>query len=183
MAETVKTLNIPTGAFADPNLYLDIGSIETVNGVCLADVRRRGTEFPVFRLAWDPAKIGNRMSPAESDEQAVFVNSARRSGMRLHSIPNGGYRDTRTAVTMKREGMSPGAPDIVVWGGPKNEENPFTPSPVALEFKRANGSLGDFQLNQLEWLEYIHTETVAQAAGALGYKAGLEVLRQAGYKL
>jgi len=176
-------INIPSGSFADPNLTLDRASAYEQGGVMFADVRRKGVEEPVFLLAWDPSKVGARIAPAESDEQSVFVNSARRSGMRLHSVPNGGFREARTAVNMKREGMSAGAPDLIVWGGPKAGEHPFDPPPVAMEFKRANGELGDFALNQLEWLEYIHTHSPAWAVGVLGYKAGLEVLRKAGYKL
>lgn len=170
-------LLFPSGAFADPNLRIEPSSIEEKGSIRIADVYRAGRETPVFMLAWDAERIANRISPAETDEQTVFVSSARRAGIKLHSVPNGGLRDTKTAVQMKREGMTPGVPDLIVWGQDERELLP----PCALEFKRSNGALSDFRPEQLEWLEYIHTKTQGAAAGVLGYKAGLEILRKIGY--
>jgi hypothetical protein len=170
-------LLFPSGAFADPNLRIDPMSIEERGSIRIADVYRAGRETPVFFIAWDAEKVSNRISPAETDEQTVFVSSARRAGVKLHSVPNGGLRDTKTAVQMKREGMTPGVPDLIVWGQAGREVLP----PCALEFKRANGGLSDFRPEQLEWLEYIHTQTQGIGVGVLGYKAGLEMLRKIGY--
>lgn len=169
----------PSGAFADPNLKLDLASIEERGSVKIGDVYRTGSDAPAFIIAWDSEKVSNRISPAETDEQTVFVSSARRAGLKLHSVPNGGLRDTLTAVQMKREGMTPGVPDLIVWG---SDQPPGPPLPIcALEFKRANGSLSDISAQQLVWLEYIHTKSPGLAAVVFGYKAALELLRKIGY--
>ena len=58
--------------------------------------------------------------PLEDEEQAAFVEWCRAHeayypGLDLlHSIPNGGYRPTRTGATMKQTGLLPGVPDIFI---------------------------------------------------------------------
>ena len=58
--------------------------------------------------------------PLEDEEQAAFVEWCRAHDAYypgldlLHSIPNGGYRPTRTGVTMKQTGLLPGVPDLFV---------------------------------------------------------------------
>ena len=48
---------------------------------------------------------------------------------------------------MKREGLTPGAPDLLVWSPAWGV--------LALEMKRANGSLSDVDPLQMNWLEYM----------------------------
>lgn len=53
---------------------------------------------------------------SESTEQTIFVARVRQfhPEVILMSIPNGGKRDPRVAAQMKREGVLPGAPDLLV---------------------------------------------------------------------
>lgn len=67
----------------------------------------------------------------------------------LHHIPNGGKRDSRTAVNLKREGVKAGVPDICL--------------PVArgqyhglyIELKTVKGKV---QKNQKEWLHALEEQ-------------------------
>jgi hypothetical protein len=55
---------------------------------------------------------------AESTEQIAFMDRVRWLRPRLvpfvFAVPNGGARSKRTASTLKREGVLPGVPDIIV---------------------------------------------------------------------
>lgn len=143
----------PTGRFVDPNLTL----VPEAPGT--GRVFRGPT--PLFAVAWDPDLIGARIAAAETDEQAVFVSAARRAGRLLCSVPNGGQRDARSVVALKREGLSPGFPDLILWDhdGPK-----------VLEFKKSNGGLGDVRPEQLAWLEQL-AERGVETWLVFGYKA------------
>lgn len=179
----LKKLVIPGGTFQDPDLYLNTDELKWFGSTVIAKVFRRSRPLrEVFYLAWTTDKIAKKYGPDESDEQTVFVSMARSAGCTLHSIPNGGFRDMETATKMKREGMSPGAPDLVVITG--NPVDPMNGVPiVAIEFKKANGTLGDFAPLQLKWMEQYHTATGGRsdACGAFGYDAGLAMLEMRGY--
>lgn len=176
-------LVIPGGSFNDTDLYLSTTDLQWFGTTVVAKVFRRSRPLScAFLLAWTTDKINKKHGPDEHDEQAVFVSMAKAAGCHLHSVPNGGFRDMGTAIKMKREGMSPGAPDLVVLTG--NAVDPMMGVPiVALEFKKANGTLGDFSPLQLKWLETYHTLTGgrADAAGVFGYDAGLAVLEMRNY--
>lgn len=176
-------LAIPGGTFNDPDLYLDTSDLKVFGTTVIAKAMRRSRPFvEAFFVAWNLTHINTRIRPDEHDEQAVFVSTARTAHCEVHSIPNGGFRDKETAISMKREGMSPGAPDVVVVSG-----NPVPPADsvpiVAIEFKKSNGTLGDFSQLQLKWMETYHTKTGgrADACGAFGYDAGLAMLEFRGY--
>lgn len=125
----LKKLVIPGGKFQDPDLYLSTDELKWFGTTVIAKVFRRSRPLrEVFYLAWTTDKIAKKYGPDESDEQAVFVSMARSAGCTLHSIPNGGFRDMETATKMKREGMSPGAPDLVVITG--NPVDPMNGVPI-----------------------------------------------------
>lgn len=159
----------PAGRFTDPNLHLVLEQAVLDDEFALAPVMRG--QSVAFWLAWNRNKCRDRMAPAETDEQAVFVASARSTGLLVSSVPNGGHREARTAIQMKREGLSPGFPDLLIWRD--------TGGPVAMEFKRMNASLSDLSPMQLDWLEKLHKRGVS-AWAVLGYRAGQSVLRHLG---
>ena len=59
-----------------------------------------------------------RTAPSESQEQKALFQWAGLAQQKyselklLHHVPNGGLRDARTAVNLKREGVKRGVPDI-----------------------------------------------------------------------
>ena len=63
--------------------------------------------------------------------------------MRIIAIPNGGWRDIRTAARLKAEGVCRGVPDLFIpaWG-------------LWIEMKRQKG--GVVSENQKDWLEYLN---------------------------
>ena len=88
--------------------------------------------------------------PTENQEQAALfewaaVASGRYPELRmLHSIPNGGRRDGRTAAVLQRTGVKPGVPDLclpVARGGFHG---------LYIELKRLKG--GVLSINQKTWL-------------------------------
>lgn len=62
--------------------------------------------------------------------------------MRIIAIPNGGWRDIRTAARLKAEGVCRGVPDIFIpaWG-------------LWIEMKKQKG--GAVSEAQKDWLEYL----------------------------
>lgn len=82
--------------------------------------------------------------PREHIEQVTFVRWFRATypGVRIFAIPNGGYRDKRTAERLHAEGVDAGVPDLYVpaWG-------------LWIEMKRAKG--GRVTPEQAEWHDYL----------------------------
>ena len=92
--------------------------------------------------------------PTENQEQAALFEWAEAASGKypelrlLHSIPNGGLRDARTAVTLQRTGVKPGVPDIclpVPRGGY---------GALYIELKRVKG--GVMSANQRIWLNLLN---------------------------
>ena len=50
--------------------------------------------------------------PTEAAEQSLLVAILRRAGLECFPVPNGGYRDIRTASKMKSLGSLRGVPDL-----------------------------------------------------------------------
>lgn len=89
--------------------------------------------------------------PSEHEEQCAFISAFRKTfpGVRIIAIPNGGWRDIKTAARLKAEGVCKGVPDLFVpeWG-------------FWIEMKRQKG--GKVSDEQKDWIEYLT---------ANGYKA------------
>lgn len=64
--------------------------------------------------------------------------------VRIIAIPNGGWRDIRTAARLKAEGVTPGVPDLFIpeWG-------------VFIEMKKRSG--GRVSAAQRDWLRYLNS--------------------------
>lgn len=84
--------------------------------------------------------------PHEHVEQVTFVNWFRATfpSILIYAIPNGGYRDNRTAEKLKAEGLVPGIPDLHVpaWK-------------LRIEMKRQKG--GRVSPEQAEVMDYLQT--------------------------
>lgn len=160
---------------------LVLGEVESLGGkLCMAPAMTP-TGSIAFYVAWDDATINNGkgLGPAETDEQAAFVSKLKRCGVEAHSVPNGGFRDPQTAAKFKREGMSPGAPDLIIWGQGLNIDLPI----VGMEFKKNNGYLSDFSESQVEWLTFIQSRLSTRAFGVLGHKPAVAVMQYLGYDM
>ena len=92
-----------------------------------------------------------RPLPSEHEEQCVFVSAFRKAfrGVRIIAIPNGGWRDIKTAARLKAEGVVKGVPDLFIpeWG-------------MWIEMKRQKG--GALSDDQKDWIAYLQSR---------GYKA------------
>lgn len=88
-----------------------------------------------------------RQSFLERDEQIAFVAWLRAEGIRHHSIPNNAARSQEQGADLKRQGLVSGVPDLYV----------FLPGigNLAIELKRANGTLSDVDTLQWEWHEFL----------------------------
>lgn len=75
----------------------------------------------------------------EFDEQVEVVNYLRRAGHLVYAVPNEGTRSPAERSRKKREGLLQGAPDLL-WEHPQ--------ATVALEMKRASGTLSDIDSDQ-----------------------------------
>ena len=88
-------------------------------------------------------------------------------GWRLIHIPNGEYRTHTTARKLKRMGVSPGAPDLILIG----------PGRVCwLELKTKYGRLTDVQKEFLGYLASVG----ADVAVAFGYEEAIEWMKRWG---
>lgn len=106
--------------------------------------------------------------PREHIEQVTFVRWFRSEfpAVRIIAIPNGGYRDARTAERLHAEGVSAGVPDLYVpaWG-------------LWIEMKRAKG--GRVTPEQTDWHDYLRGigDTVIVGRGWEGAAAQVRAYR------
>lgn len=114
------------------------------------------------------------MSVREADEQVMLFNWLRApkqlARMMAHSVPNSGPESKQRSALMKREGLSPGAPDLLVYSKPFGV--------LALEMKRESGSLGDVDPLQWVWLDYMAALPGVTACVAFGKQAAESFIEQ-----
>jgi len=96
-------------------------------------------EFRRNRWCGGGSIVRGARGPSESTEQALLVHWLLSRGIKHFAVPNGailGGRNRYGAIAkLKREGLLPGAPDIVLI-----DRAPDTGDPVAIEMKRSIGS-------------------------------------------
>jgi len=83
----------------------------------------------------------------ERDEQVAVVRWLRLHGTLFCAVPNGGHRHRAVAARMKAEGVTPGAPDLLIFDPPPVEPDRCG---TALEMKRSKG--GRASPEQRTWL-------------------------------
>jgi len=143
----------------------------------LAELLRQN---PAFRINPQYSQLstgyGQEMIiPTEEEEQERLAADLDDLGLRWCHVPNGGYRDFKTAKLLRRLGVKPGVPDILIFNPPP--AFPGRPGTV-IEMKRQFG--GKISAYQKDWLSALR-ELNWYTAVAEGYQKALEVLRECGY--
>lgn len=81
-------------------------------------------------------------------------------------VPNGEKRSKRVAAKLKRMGVKPGVPDVLI----------FTRPPLAIELKRADGK-GRVSKEQRQWLADLQADGWTICV-AVGYKEAWERVKE-----
>lgn len=92
---------------------------------------------------------------SEYDEQIKLAEYLDMRGFLWCHVPNGGNRDAKTGAKMKRQGVKPGVPDVLIFENPTDISrnlNLQSSRNIAIELKRENGSMSDLSDVQKEWL-------------------------------
>jgi hypothetical protein len=114
--------------------------------------------------------------PTEEEEQELLAEKLDEIGVDWFHPPNGGFRNITTARRLRKMGVKPGVPDIIIITPP-----PAFPdlSGTVIELKRQDGGDGasDYQKDWLERFDRYKWYT----AVCPGYHAAVEVLKQCGY--
>jgi hypothetical protein len=92
-------------------------------------------------------------APTEYEEQIKLAEYLDMKGYLWCHVPNGGNRDAKTGAKMKRQGVKPGVPDVLIFEDPISRNlNLQSTRNIAIELKRENGSMSDLRDSQKEWL-------------------------------
>lgn len=116
-------------------------------------------------------------SPLESEEQEALAAALDQAGLLWSSTANGGRRDKRTAASLKRQGLKPGVPDVIIFTAA-----PGAPRGAAVELKRAAPNKGRLSPDQVVWLEELAREGWA-ALTCYGAADAVAQLRRKGYNI
>lgn len=111
---------------------------------------------------------------SENSEQMVLVRWLRRNRILFCAVPNGGFRNRREAQTLKRTGVSPGVPDILIFD-PVGEY-----VGCALEMKREGATKSSVRKEQRQWLNDLAERGWATLVG-FGSDDAVEKLKELGY--
>lgn len=116
---------------------------------------------------------------SEYDEQVKLAEYLDMKGYCWCHVPNGGNRDARTGAKLKRQGVKPGVPDVLIFDTPKEmEEIPgYMFSGIVIELKKVKG--GRLREEQDEWLRKLAarnwiTKVAFGADDAINFLEGLE---------
>lgn len=115
---------------------------------------------------------------SEASSQMAVVRALRKAGVLFCAVPNGGRRDRREAVLLKRQGVEAGVPDLLVFDAPPAWEGRFVG--LALELKQEGTSKSRVSVVQRRWLVKLQ-ERGWRVVVAFGAEEALAKLREAGY--
>ncbi len=125
-------------------------------------------KFPTWLKVYGDTTYRGRC-PLEATEQITFFNQLRENYPKIGKIAlhprNEGKRRPRQALKEIMEGMSKGAPDIIIPGSPT----------FCCELKRQDHTKSAWTAGQLAWLEKAKDQG-AYVCVALGYEAAWEAL-------
>ena len=85
-------------------------------------------------------QIKKDIVPIEYDEQVKLAEYLDMKGYCWCHVPNGGNRNVVTGAKLKKQGVKPGVPDVLIFDSPG----------IAIELKRKKG--GRLRKSQKEWL-------------------------------
>jgi len=90
-------------------------------------------------------------TPSEATEQGLVVEWLRRRGDCLYAaVPNGGKRNPREAASLRRQGVRPGVPDLLIFEAREGHHG------LAIEMKRVKG--GKVTPAQRRWHDELRTK-------------------------
>lgn len=89
----------------------------------------------------------DKQQPTEHAEQVAVASWLRRHGVWFFAVPNGAKMGAREAAKMKKEGLEPGVPDLIILDSGKK---------LAIEMKARNGK--GASKNQRRWLAHLETQ-------------------------
>ena len=90
-----------------------------------------------------PKQLKKDTAPTEYEEQIKLAEYLDMKNYLWCHVPNGGNRNAITGAKLKRQGVKPGVPDVLI----------FLPkSGIAIELKRSNGVPSDVRDTQKKWL-------------------------------
>jgi len=100
--------------------------------------------------------VGPKMT--EDQEQQALAAWLDAKGLLWCHVPNGGSRNVREAAKLKRMGVKPGVPDVLIFERPHQSKGrlPFAKHGVAIELKRADGGPSDVRDSQRRWLDALY---------------------------
>jgi len=94
-----------------------------------------------------PKQLKKSSAPTEYEEQIKLAEYLDMKNYLWCHVPNGGNRNAIAGAKLKRQGVKPGVPDVLIFDDPCNNSNG-----IAIELKRSNGRLSDVRETQKEWL-------------------------------
>jgi hypothetical protein len=123
-------------------------------------------------------KYKKNKAPTEYEEQVKLAEYLDMKGYLWCHVPNGGNRNPRTGQKLKKQGVKPGVPDVLIFDDPTSEYT-MNFSGIAIELKRSNGKPSDVRDTQKEWLEALEwrnwqTKVAFGADDAIEFLEGLE---------
>ena len=113
---------------------------------------------PAIKLALESAHNADRWITKESQFQECVAKLLDSLGLFWCHVPNGGLRNKRVAAQLKRQGVKPGVPDVLIFEPFKAyvrapEQDLVLPhSGCAIELKYGKNKP---TFNQLEWLDQL----------------------------
>ena len=131
----------------------------------------------IAKLVGIITESGTVIAMRESEEQIELARRLDSAGLAWFAIPNGGSRDVREARNLKRQGVKTGVPDLVILTPAEH-----APRGVALELKRADGSIRDVRPEQWAWLARFEAAGFTAVVG-LGWRDSVWRLQQLGYEV
>jgi hypothetical protein len=116
--------------------------------------------------------------PTEAQEQVALARWMSNKGILFVHVPNEGKRSPMMGALLKRMGMKPGCPDLLILSRPRRLHKRTKWTGVAIEMKRVTG--GRLTEAQDQWLEDLK-RAGWQTKVACGAKEAAEFLVGLGY--
>lgn len=114
---------------------------------------------------------------SEQEEQERLAAALDASGLLWTATANGGRRSMSTGLALKRSGVKPGVPDILIF-----TPSPLAPQGAAIELKRVYPTRGAASPQQVAYIERLNAAGI-NAAVAWGAEGARDQLIAWGYQI